>query len=360
MPPHLYRRKSSPSWYIKDGDRMISLKTHRKTYADLLLGEYTRKSLGIRTTPHKRISQVLEKYLTEAKRVNKATTVDDKARTIRFFIKQSGDPYLRQVNDDTIRSYLAWRKSEEGSDKSGVIHVSAERLNTERQVLSNFFKSVMGTNPVVGDDPRDPLVKKLKVVRSKDSKALTPKNEKRLMKWLKENDEELHRMAIVVGNTAIRVRELANLIWSDVDFKTRILSVTAKKETIDWPDWEPKDYEERDIPLNFTALGALRKQRVSSVVTRYVFPRLDGKRYGRGLDLRMVRAFKAKKAGIGAGGFHTLRHTYATRAVESGMDLETLRKIMGHSDTKTLGRYLHVSEDHVRKSANRVKFGGAT
>ncbi|MCZ6620284.1 MAG: site-specific integrase [Deltaproteobacteria bacterium] len=338
MPPHLYRRKTSPNYYIKDGDRMISLKTHRKTFAGILLEEYTRKGLGIRTTPHKRLSQVLEKYLTEAKRVNKATTVDDKQRTVNFFIQQSGDPYLRQVNGDTIRSYLSWRQSR---------GVSNERLNTERQVLSNFFKTLVEDNPC-----KD--VTKHKVVRSKGSKALSPKDEKRLMRWLLKNDKELYRMAIVVGNTGIRVRELANLIWADIDFKNQLLRITPKS------DWTPKDYEERDIPLNIMALRALRKQRVSAVVTRYVFPRLDGKRYGRGLDLRMVRAFKEKKAGLGSGGFHTLRHTFASRAVESGMDLETLRKIMGHSDTKTLGRYLHVSEDHVRKAANRVKFGGAT
>jgi len=335
MPPHLYKRKNSQNYYILDGDRLVSLKTPRKTYANILLEEYTRNRLGIRTIPRKRVSQEMERYLSEARRVNKPTTVDDKARTLKYFIEQSGDPYLGRVNGDTIRSYLTWRQSQD---------ISNERLNTERQVLSNFFKSCMEVNPCKG-------VTKYRVVRSKDSKALSPKDEKRLMKWLKENDEELHRMAIVVGNTAIRVRELANLTWADIDIKGRMLRVTAKD------DFTPKDYEERDIPLTPPALAALRKQRVSSVVIRYVFPRLDGQRYGRGLDMRMVRAFKAKKADIGAGGFHTLRHTYATRAVQSGMDLEALRKIMGHSDTKTLQRYLHVSDDHVRKAANRVRFG---
>jgi site-specific recombinase XerD len=70
----------------------------------------------------------------------------------------------------------------------------------------------------------------------------------------------------------------------------------------------------------------------------------------------MIRAFK--KAGLGSGGFHRLRHTYATRAIEAGMDVETLRKIMGHSETRTLQKYMHVSPEHVARQAALVKFGG--
>jgi site-specific recombinase XerC len=49
---------------------------------------------------------------------------------------------------------------------------------------------------------------------------------------------------------------------------------------------------------------------------------------------------------------------FATRFIEAGGDLETLRKLMGHADTKTLGKYLHVSPEHVRKQAGLVRFGG--
>ena len=318
----------------------MSLRTNRKGYADQLLVEYIRKNLGIVKTPAKKVSAFKEGYLEEARQVNKAATVEDKVRTLKFFITQANDPLLGQVSGKTIHAYLAWRKGN---------GVSSERWNTERQVLSNFFRYLMKErvifeNPCLG-------VPKQKIVRSKIPKCLDRDAEKKLMRWLMKHDEELYRMSIVVGNTGLRVRELANLTWGDIEFHERELKVTAK------PDWTPKDFEERSIPLNLTALAVLRKQRVSNRITEYVFPRLDGQKYGRGLDLRMCRAFKEKKAGLGAGGFHALRHTYATRAIETGMDLETLRKIMGHSDTKTLMRYTHVSEEHVRQAANRVKFG---
>ena len=340
MAAHLYKRKASPSYYIKDGNRLVSLKTNRKGYADQLLQDYIRKRLGIYRTPVKKISAFKEAYLEEARQVNKASTVEDKVRTLEFFINQANDPLVGQVSPKTIQGYLTWRKGN---------GVSSERWNTERQVLSNFFRYLMKEH-VIAENPCLEVPKQ-KIVRSKIPKSLDRDAEKKLMRWLMKHDEGLYRMSIVVGNTGIRVRELANLTWPDLDFQNKMLAVTAK------PDWSPKDYEERSIPLNPIALAVLRKQRVSNRITRYVFPRLDGQKYGRGLDLRMCRAFKGEKAGLGAGGFHALRHTFATRAIESGMDLETLRKIMGHADTKTLMKYTHVSEEHVRRSANKVKFG---
>lgn len=271
-------------------------------------------------------------YVAESRKFNKPTTVDDKKRTLKLFAAHVGDCSVASVTPGAVMSYLSGRE------------ISAERWNTERQVLGNFFRFAgLEPNPCAE-------VRKQKVVRSKIPKALDSDREEKLLSCLKENDPELWRMAIVAGNTGIRVRELANLTWADIDLDGLELRVTAKS------DWTPKDYEERAIPLNSAAWYALKRQRVERSAKGYVFARLDGQKYGRGLDLRMVRAFK--KAGLGPGGFHSLRHTYATRAMESGMDPESLRKILGHSDTKTVMKYLHVSSDHIRRAAERVKFGG--
>lgn len=333
MPPHLVKRKSSPNWYLKDGRKVLkSLRTTRKAYAQRLLEDYVRKRLGIRRPPRERVSKMATDYLTECRKFNKLTTVEDKDRTLKFFAAHVGDSSVASVTPAMVLSYLSSRK------------ISAERWNTERQVLANFFRFAgLEPNPCTE-------VRKQKVVRSKIPKALDSEREGKLLAWLEENDPELCRMAIVAGNTGIRVRELANLTWSDLDLRAGVLRVTAK------PDWSPKDYEERAIPLNSTAWYALERQRVGQSAKGYVFARLDGQKYGRGLDVRMVRAYK--KAGLGSGGFHALRHTYATRAMESGMDPESLRKILGHSDTKTVMKYLHVSSEHVRRVAERVNFGG--
>jgi integrase len=151
----------------------------------------------------------------------------------------------------------------------------------------------------------------------------------------------------VALHTGLRAAELTNLTWPDADFDRPILSVTAKR------DWKPKDYEERQIPLNRAAVSALREHKLRSVVMgKYIFCRQDGRQYGRGLGLLMCRAFKL--AGLGSGGLHTLRHTFATRYLDVGGNLKDLQKLMGHSDLKTTQRYLHADDEQMRKTVERM------
>jgi hypothetical protein len=98
----LYRRKGSKNWYLRQGDTLISLKTARKGHALQLLEEYQAKKLGIYRVPHKKVSDFFEPYVAHCKKYNKASTIDDKQRTLGFFKNQAGDPWLRQVNTKTI------------------------------------------------------------------------------------------------------------------------------------------------------------------------------------------------------------------------------------------------------------------
>lgn len=55
-------------------------------------------------------------------------------------------------------------------------------------------------------------------------------------------------------------------------------------------------------------------------------------------------------------GFHTLRHTFATRAVENGMDILVLSRILGHSSpTTTLNKYGHVLYEHMKSSMEKIR-----
>jgi len=335
----LFKRKGSPFWHLRQGNQRISLHTTRKAYAMELLEEYQAKRLGIHRVVHKRASDFFEPYLEHCKKYNKDTTIEDKDRTLNFFKEQAGDPWLRQINKKIVVDYLDSRIA----SRSGK-PISAERFNTERQVLNNFCNYLM-REKLLKENPAKEIEKK-KIVRNKEPKSLARDTEKKLDKWLAENSEELLRVKAVAINTGLRARELVNLTWPDID--ADILRVTAK------PDWTPKDYEERAIPLNKTALSALKQHKMKrGVLGRYVFCRLDGRKYGRGLDLAMVRAFK--EAGLGSGGLHALRHTFATRYLEAGGNVKDLQKLMGHSDLKTTQRYLHADEEQMKKIVERMK-----
>jgi integrase len=341
----LYKRKGSPFWYLRQGDQLISLKTTRKGHASQLLEEYQADRLGVYRIAHKRVSDFFEPYLEHCRKYNKAGTIAEKRRTLRFFKEQAGDPWLRQVNKKMIEAYLDSRTA-----KLSGKPISSARFNLERKLLDNFFNFLIGEkvlreNPAGAKTERNPDgIERKKVVGNREPKSLARHMEKKLDRWLGENNEELLRVKAVAINTGLRAGELVNLTWQDITGE--ILRVTKK------PDWIPKDYEERAIPLNKTATLALREQKLKRVILgRYVFPRQDGRKYGRGLDVAMGRAFKA--AGL-PGGLHNLRHTFATRYLDHGGNIKDLQKLLGHSDLKTTQRYLHADEEQMKKIVDRM------
>jgi integrase len=344
----LYKR--GQSYYLRDGNNLISLKTRRRSYAEQLLQEYQAKRLRVFRIVKRRVSEYFDPYLAHCVKYNKASTVEDKKRTLNFFKEQAGDPWIRQIDTEMVQDYLDSRISKRSGKP-----ISAERFNTERQVLNNFFNYLIGER-VLNENPakaktvmnRDGIQKK-KVVRNKQPKCLSREIQQKLDNWLTENNPELFRIKTVVTTTGLRARELANVTWPDIDWDRSLIHVTAK------PDWVPKDYEERVIPLNAAALTALREQKLQRIILgRYVFCRQDGRKYGRGLDEAMCRAFKA--AGLGSGGLHTLRHTFATRYLETdGANLKDLQRLMGHSDIKTTQRYLHPNEEQIRRVIEKMK-----
>lgn len=354
----LYKRKDRGSYYIRHRGKLISLGTARKGWAQQLLEDYQAKALGIYRVPKKRLRDLVTPYLTRCASYNKATTLDDKKRTLEMFCTQANNPWLGQVNGRMVESYLASRV---GKITKRVI--SPDRWNSERQILSNFFRSLIAER-MLRDNPCSG-VEKRKITKNKAKTALSEAQEAALDKWLasgeeredlalmrfkglsEEAREEAARVKAVAINTGLRARELVNLWWTDIDFDRATLRVSAK------PDWQPKDYEERVIPANKATLAALREQKLKrSILGKYVFCRQDGKKYGRGLDAVMHRAFMW--AGFEHGGLHTLRHTFATRYLQKGGNLEDLRDLLGHSDIRTTQRYLHGDREEQRKTVNRL------
>ena len=165
---------------------------------------------------------------------------------------------------------------------------------------------------------------------------------------------------IICLYTGLRIGELLALKWEDIDFKCGLLYVnrTGRDGRDENGNYtlicnSPKTTtSKRCIPLSKQMIKLLRIIKSKSV-GQYI---ISNK--GKPVLIRSYqRSFEKllDKIGIPNRGFHALRHTFATRAVECGMDVKMLSEILGHkSPGITLNRYVHSSMDGKRKMMNKL------
>jgi integrase len=132
--------------------------------------------------------------------------------------------------------------------------------------------------------------------------------------------------------TGLRASELLSLTWEAVDLRERSLKVSAETA---------KSKRSRVIPLNSDAVEVLKSLPRPIQGEARVFPR----HY---LALRKAWETACKEAGVNGATWHTLRHTFTTRLIESGADLESVRLLLGHSTLVMVMKYSHVRPEHLR------------
>lgn len=165
--------------------------------------------------------------------------------------------------------------------------------------------------------------------------------------------------------TGLRIGELLALEWSDINFQNGLLSVNKSchygknasgiyARIIDTPKTEQSN---RLIPLPkpiLSRLKAIQKNCTCKFVINDRNKPVPTRSYQRSFELVLLHLNISRK------GFHALRHTFATRALESGMDVKTLSELLGHKNaTVTLNRYVHSLMEHKTDMINRLgKFCG--
>ena len=160
--------------------------------------------------------------------------------------------------------------------------------------------------------------------------------------------------------TGLRIGELLALTWEDVDMKSGLIAVNKachdkieKNGTARIVELPKTPSSKRIIPVPKQLLPVLRQLKKTGkcepVISSPEGKPIAIRSYQRSFSLFL------KKLGIAHKGFHSLRHTFATRALECGMDVKTLSEILGHKNAAiTLNRYVHSLTEHKRNMMNRL------
>lgn len=148
--------------------------------------------------------------------------------------------------------------------------------------------------------------------------------------------DHLTPIVLLAMNTGLRRGELLALDWSDINLDARMLTVRRENA---------KSGKQRHVPLNTEALSVLKQWMSQTSGAASVFDVASVKNgWGGLLAAAKVESFR----------FHDLRHHFASRLVMGGVDLNTVRELLGHADLAMTLRYAHLAPEHLAAAVEKI------
>ena len=150
-------------------------------------------------------------------------------------------------------------------------------------------------------------------------------------------DPHLKPIVTVALHTGMRKSEILNLKWEQIDLVHGFILLDTTKNG-----------ERREIPIDSTLIEMFSEM-PHSIESIYAFTDRDGNLYK---SVKKSFSTALRKAGIRDFRLHDCRHTYASQMVMNGVDLATVKDLLGHKSLAMTMRYAHLSPRHKRKAVN--------
>lgn len=258
------------------------------------------------------LPELVDQYLDRYAKTNKRSWKTDGSYS-KSMIEYFGNVQLAEISSFQVEGYKAARLKE---------NVKHSTVNRCLAILRKMFNLAVEWGYL--QEHQRP---KFKLFSEKDNlkeRILTRDEEAKLFQV---SSSHLRPILTVALHTGMRLGEILGLTWRQVDFKKGLIRVERTKSGLS-----------RLIPVNsalYETLGALRGCRAGAFL-------FENAKTGRPLT-SVKTAFLAAcgRAGIAGLRFHDLRHTFASRLVENGADIITVKELLGHSSVKITERYTH-------------------
>jgi integrase len=338
------RKRKGGRWYARfkdvDGARTeVCLKLTNKVQAvqkaaeidkALVAGEPWEWVLGRANRGERTFRELVTDWLERGSRWSENTRARN-IPTLNRLVAEFGDVSLSKLHRTAIEGYLAQRRSE------GIAKATANRYLCAMNVVLN--------KGVEWGYLRDNPAADLKIV-PEGRKLPRPYRDGEVPALLEALDAAARDVATLYVETALRLGELAKLLWSDVDLAVGTLTVRG-----------PKNGRDRVVPLSGAAVRILserRRQWLAEQSEEHADLRVYGNRANiRKAVRRAWHVLPAERRDV-LRPVHSFRDTAITRLATAGVALPVVQELAGHATIEMTRRYVEVSPGAMREAVTRV------
>ncbi len=304
---------------LKTTNKKLAQSIEAKIRTEIVEGIYFEKLVGRNKTFKDMMDRFMKEHAPKVSKNMQQSYVTSLAHLNSFF----GLSSLLSISPKMISKFKALRREEGAATGS---------INIELAMLSTAFRLTVKEWEWLKENPV------LKVPKEKEN------NERD--RWLTEDEERkilsngpvrVREVVAFLLNTGLRIEECLSLEWSRVNLIRETIHIQ-----------ETKSGSPKTLPLNTVALKVLnQRSKVKSIQNDYVFLSRNGRKIFQ--DAFRTSFYRVlKKVGIEDFCIHDLRHAFATRLAQSGVDLYKISKLLGHKDIKMTQRYAHHCTDSLR------------
>lgn len=338
----VYFRKGS--WYVdfrnlqgRRERKSTTARTEREARQLLVAAEAEvnrQRILGERPAPTKVLFRTFMEgeYLKHCQATHEVSTYRAECRRAPALVRALGEIPLNDFSAGHVSRFVDARRTSPG--RHGRL-VTIATINRELAMVSAALTEAWKRG-YIAKDPRG-VVTFLKG-QPRAARAVSREDEAAL---LGHAGPDLRAIILVAVHTGLRRSELLRMKWADVDLE-------ARKITVEFA----KGKKVRYVPINDPCLAVLRE------MPRRVDSKADLV-FGRWNEDSLTAAFdRAKNRAKVTVTFHGLRHAFATRLLEAGVNIRIVQGLLGHHSLEVTEKYLHVAESAPLEAVQRLAKSG--
>ncbi len=303
-----------------------------------------------------KLYDLILEYLENAKYSIKQRTLLNYYQNINNYVRyELGQKDILELDNNILNDYILSKYKgygENGTLASSTLKITKTIINQSLEY--GYNKRYLTQNIRVSASFKQDNISKIETLTNSEAYIIE--------KDIIENKRYYSYGVLLSMNTGLRIGELLALKWSDIDFKNKIMSVKTTTCDISFgnkmyhiEDTPKSESSLREIPLTQQIIYLLKGlKEYQNHNSKYVISRSTGKQI-------KTRAYQdsferlLKRLNIRHYGFHSLRHTFATRCYKLGMDIKTLSELLGHSSPAiTLKIYVHTDIETKRFALSKI------